>query len=452
MLIALLALFSLLIAYVLHHVLSHQTLLLKQIFSQTIFNTIQLARLIGPLDPYDPLTVPDPAIHDSNSASEISEAQARANQRIDDARSIIDFSYAGPKVELEDRLRLRALANSRLVAAFGINTSLTSSSVSVHKKFRKLASASINKSRADWQKLYGVCMDFLQREKARYGRTGIGLAECVRCLCFVVVLVSQFGADDKKVDKNLVKRITDEINAQWLKSKEDGGAVKTSDSLNHDLGMLFGNLKTSVAEENGTGKDTYIDPSEALGLIMPQYETLWRVVLLTYVTAYYRQFDKRSLKKRVKDIPSCLGNAATEKEALKLAMEGLRLYPSNNSIYRAATGPGPLKSADVQACHRDFNVWGRDALEFRPERFDNLTPLQEKAYFPFSLGSHKCPAFGGFGNRMVTMLVVSMGRALSPEAGKLNFKDAQLDNHVGISLPTGRDEMENWSWDMVRVQ
>lgn len=319
MLIALLALFSLLIAYVLHHILSHQTLLLQRIFAQTIYNTLQLARLIGPLDPYDPLAIPDP-IPDSNPASRISEAEALAAQRIDYARSIVDFSYAGPKVELEDRLRLRALANSRLVAAFGINTSLTSSSVSVHKKFRKLASASINKSRADWQKLYGVCMDFLQCEKARYGRTGIGLAECVRCLCFVVVLVSQFGADDKKIDKNLVKRITDEINEQWLKSKEDGGAVKTSDSLNHDLGMLFGNLKTSVAEENGTGKDTSIDSSEALGLIMPQYETLWRVVLLTYVTAYYTQFDERSLKKRVKDIPSCLGNAATEKEALKLAM------------------------------------------------------------------------------------------------------------------------------------
>ena len=131
--------------------------------------------------------------------------------------------------------------------------------------------------------------------------------------------------------------------------------------------------------------------------------------------------------------------------------EGLRLYPSNNSIYRAALDDSePPISADVQALHRDLDVWGHDALEFRPERFDNLTPLQEKAYFPFSLGSHKCPAFGGFGNRMVTMLVVSMGRVLSPEAGKLNFRDAKLDNEVGIPLPTGRDEMEKWSWD-VRV-
>lgn len=317
MLIAFVALLFLLLAFGLHHILSHQTRLLHQIFNQNIFITRQIARLIGPPDPEALLTIPD-SIPDSTSASKASVAQALASQRVEYARSIIDFSYAGPKLELEDRLRLRALANSRLVAAFGINTSLTSSSVTVHKEFRKLASASISKSNADWQKLYGVSMDFLQHEKARDGRTSVRLAGCVRCLCFVVVLVSQFGADDKKVDRSLVKRITDEINAQWLKSKEDGEAVKTCDNLNYDLGMLFGNLKTSVVGENDTGKD--IDPSEALGLIMPQYETLWRVVLLTYVTAYHRQFDRWSLEKRVKDIPYCLGNAATEKEALKLAM------------------------------------------------------------------------------------------------------------------------------------
>ncbi|KAJ4399736.1 hypothetical protein N0V85_005926 [Neurospora sp. IMI 360204] len=315
MLIAFVALLFLL-AFGLHHILSHQTRLLHQIFNQNIFITRQIARLIGPPDPEALLTIPDP-IPDSTSASKASAAQALASQRVEYARSIIDFSYAGPKLELEDRLRLRALANSRLVAAFGINTSLTSSSVSVHKKFRKLASASINKSTADWQKLYEVSMDFLQQEKTGDGRASVRLAGCVRCLCFVVVLVSQFGADDKKVDRSLVKRITNEINAQWLKSKEDGGAVKTSDNLNYDLGMLFGNLKTSVVGENDTGKD--IDPSEALGLIMPQYETLWRVVLLTYVTAYHRQFDWRILE-RERDVPSCLGNAATEKEALKLAM------------------------------------------------------------------------------------------------------------------------------------
>ncbi|KAK1777889.1 hypothetical protein QBC45DRAFT_443131 [Copromyces sp. CBS 386.78] len=443
MLIAILALLFLSLAYGVHHIISHQTGLLHQIFTQNIFMTLQLARLIGPPNPNDLLTLPD-TIPDSISTSKISTAQALATQRINHARSIIDFSYAGPKLELENRLRLRALANSRLVVAFGIDTSLTSSSVSVHKEFRKLANASISKSNADWQKLYEVAMNFLQREKI--GRNTVHLAECVRCLCFVVVLVSQFEADLTKLDGSIVKQVTDEINTQWLKSKVNDGTLKRSEKLKQYLYTLFEDPEKSVV----TG--AAISSTQALGLIMPQYETLWRVVLLTYVTAYHRQSDRRSLKKRVRDVPACLGNAAIEKEALKLAKEGLRLYPSNNSIYRALPGTGPPISADVQACHRYFDVWGRDALEFRPERFDNLTPLQDKAYFPFSLGSHTCPASSGFGYRIVTMLVVSMGRALSPETGKLNFRDAQLDDEVGTPLPTGRDEMENWSWDLVLVQ
>lgn len=49
------------------------------------------------------------------------------------------------------------------------------------------------------------------------------------------------------------------------------------------------------------------------------------------------------------------------------------------------------------------------------------------------------------------MLVVSMGRALSPETGRLNFRDAKLDDDTRTSLPTGRDEMEKWSWDRTYV-
>lgn len=49
------------------------------------------------------------------------------------------------------------------------------------------------------------------------------------------------------------------------------------------------------------------------------------------------------------------------------------------------------------------------------------------------------------------MLVVSMGRALSPEIGRLNFRDGKLDSEVGMGLPTGRDEMEKWSWDKIFV-
>jgi benzoate 4-monooxygenase len=40
--------------------------------------------------------------------------------------------------------------------------------------------------------------------------------------------------------------------------------------------------------------------------------------------------------------------------------------------------------------HHDKQTWGPDADFFRPERFYELTPLQEKAYIPFSIGPRAC--------------------------------------------------------------
>ena len=42
------------------------------------------------------------------------------------------------------------------------------------------------------------------------------------------------------------------------------------------------------------------------------------------------------------------------------------------------------------ALHRDPDIWGEDAEEFRPERWENLRPGW--AYVPFSGGPRICPA------------------------------------------------------------
>lgn len=104
-----------------------------------------------------------------------------------------------------------------------------------------------------------------------------------------------------------------------------------------------------------------------------------------------------------------------------------------------------MRNADLERCQRDERIWGADALEFQPERFDCLSALQEKAYFPYSLGLHRCPAYFGFGNRMVTMLVVAMGRILSPEKWKVRFHNDSLDEDGAEPLPTGREDMDRWT-------
>lgn len=114
-------------------------------------------------------------------------------------------------------------------------------------------------------------------------------------------------------------------------------------------------------------------------------------------------------------------------------------------MYRSTTYDFPdTISADVEACHCDPIIWGKDAIEFRPDRFDKLTDLQKKAYIPFGLTPHICPAFSGFGERLITLLVTVMGREFGRDKARVVFNDAQLDGSWDKELPTGREDMENW--------
>lgn len=391
-------------------------------------------------------------------------SQDRVRKWLQQERAVVDFTFAGDTV-LKDRLQLRGRANQRLVSAFGILNSLTTSSVKLHNEFRRTASRALGNNNARWQRLYSVAEKLLRHEihdATQCEGGSLALANCTRYLCLTVILVDVFGADPASLPREPVVSIGEEINNQWLQSKYDP-KVPRSERLNSALRGL-GLTRTSADWAGAVNVTT----EEALGLIIPQYETLWRVVLLTFVTAYYRQ-PRSEVSKRVEEVPSCLGDSGREKEALKLAkaslavsfgflwsllsnsdyQEGLRLYPSNKRIYRAASkedSEKELVSADVEACHRNRDIWGPDVLQFRPERFDNLTGLQREAYFPYSLGTHRCPAFAGFGDRMVTMLVVSLGRMLSSDVGLIRYNCRVLDKDPGEPLPTGRDDMKDWAF------
>jgi benzoate 4-monooxygenase len=55
--------------------------------------------------------------------------------------------------------------------------------------------------------------------------------------------------------------------------------------------------------------------------------------------------------------------------------------------------------------HHDPGIWGPDAMEYRPERFDYLTTEQKKAFNPFSFGPRACS--GRNLAEMETLLVVA---------------------------------------------
>lgn len=224
-------------------------------------------------------------------------------------RAIVDFTYFGtPRPPLQARLALRAQPNQRLVSAFGITNSLTTTSIHIHNDFLRMASEIINSGDATrWSGLYEAAEKLLNRDAGDVREDGLALADCAQRLCLVVVLFDNFGLDPMSIPIDTARAITRTINSQWLASKCNQATPKSQ-----HLGNLLDNLGLRGK------KGDVLAAEEVLGIIMPQYETLWRVVLLTFVTAYHRQYQPDFVA-MVRDVPACLGNKLQEKDALQLA-------------------------------------------------------------------------------------------------------------------------------------
>jgi len=52
--------------------------------------------------------------------------------------------------------------------------------------------------------------------------------------------------------------------------------------------------------------------------------------------------------------------------------------------------PGTVLSVPAYTIHHSKEIWGPDADEFRPERWETLTERQKEAFIPFSYGPRAC--------------------------------------------------------------
>ncbi|KAI1825667.1 hypothetical protein F4861DRAFT_537913 [Xylaria intraflava] len=393
-------------------------------------------------------------------------AHARNWKHIMKNRSIADFTFFNAR-NLEDRLKLRAIANHRLVLAFGIENSFTTTKDNHHQDFRKKAQNAIRNTK-DWANLseftktiLGLCVEQRFQTKSE----DMPLALLVRLVTFCLVLHILFGVKSAEIDLDAAIKATDAINSLWIASKgvdftpseEDRNQRK---SLDEALERL---IPSQYQSENCTSP---------LSLIMPAYETLWRVVILTFVSVADRNTNSNTaeeLLEAVKSVPQCFGQKdSSEMRALAIAKEGLRLYPPTKRIYRAMSTSEEDKGsvcADVEECQRNAQVWGHDALEFKPSRFHdwarkNTTmswmqalgfrqrseELKRLSYFPFGVGRHECPAAAGFGDKLITLLVVELARYFWERYPVLDFRVGNSSDRQKIPrpLPSGRNDMENW--------
>ncbi|KAI0538912.1 hypothetical protein GGR58DRAFT_525527 [Xylaria digitata] len=379
-------------------------------------------------------------------------------------QKIADFSFLGVTT-LGQRLEVRAKPNNRLILAFKLDNSFTTCDQRVHQEFLGEAKNAIGRVHRDSWVKFGAVAQTILNSSLKYLEDAppyIPLASLVRVVSFSFVIHVLFRIEPSDIDLGEVKNATEAINRLWVQSKDPNSIPSLRDRrlLDKALETLF---------RNEFSRNNHTRP---LNLIMPAYETLWRVVLLTFVSIANQNEDPQTTKElheAIKNVPQCFSQKdKAEMRALAIAKEGLRLYPPTKRIYRAtstADGENGVVAADVEKCHREYRFWGPDALQFKPMRFHDwpregrakplsrttvlnrhVEWLETQSYFPFGVGGHICPAAGGFGEKIITLLVVELTRRFKTRQSGLiiHFGNVQVQERNSTPLPSGRGDMENW--------
>ncbi|MBU2659739.1 bifunctional P-450/NADPH--P450 reductase [Bacillus cabrialesii] len=227
---------------------------------------------------------------------------------------------------------------------------------------------------------------------------------------------------------NSMVRALDEAMHQMQRLDVQGKLmVRTKRQFHHDIKTMFLLVDSIIAERRANGdqdeKDLLArmlnveDPEtgekladenirfQIITFLIAGHETTSG--LLSFAT-YFLLKHPDKLKKAYEEADRVLtGAAPTYKQVLELKYirmilnESLRLWPTAPafSLYpkedTVIGGKYPITTKDrisvlIPQLHRDQDAWGKDAEEFRPERFEHQDQVPHHAYKPFGNGQRAC--------------------------------------------------------------
>jgi benzoate 4-monooxygenase len=96
--------------------------------------------------------------------------------------------------------------------------------------------------------------------------------------------------------------------------------------------------------------------------------------------------------------------------------------------------PGSVLSVPTYTIHHSKEVWGPDADDFKPERWDNATTLQKTAFNPFSHGPRACVG-RNVAEMEMKLIAATWARRYAPE-----LKQEVMETREGfLRKPLGLD-------------
>ena len=341
-----------------------------------------------------------------------------------------------PRITL---LGSRAGPNQRLVNAFGVDNAFTTTDERYHQTFRNRVVGLVKKDQQWWDTAASFA---LTQARSGIDKSPIKLVPHVQAVTFKVVLYALFGKPRQEPDISDIEKVTKLINTLWLASKSCGSNPE------HDRSLL----ETSLSQIIPLYEHPPVD--NPMNLILPAYETMWRVVLRCWLEVSFRggsgDPDLQTVLEGYSAHPTFSNFDDQNVFGISckwIAMEALRLYPPTRRIYRMTidkrTGDTKIEAADIEYLHRDPTSWGRDSYNFRPRRWQQSGDNPRGPFMAFGLGKFTCPARPEFGPRMIVNLVAAL--VVTFKTGwTLRAEETMGDPmHGGKPLNLDRDALES---------
>lgn len=292
-------------------------------------------------------------------------------------------------------LSARAQPNERLARIFGLSNSFVSAESRVRKQFITRARELLR----EHTQHFAAFPDATRRTVAEVAThllsvsnphpNAIPFATFVQVVTMRVVVRSFLGGDIPQDTDEDVIFVVRAINELWASSKKR--LTRTP--------AILERLNSHVSQ----WLPTYESP---LDFIIPSYETMWRVVAVTVAQAGHDRGARAAFLSYLDSPNECqykdFNNGGPSVE--HFLWEVLRLHPPSRRLARATSPQFPGFStwgcardevADLEALHRDTQIWGQQGHIFDPMRFHptRLSHEQYRAFIPFGYGPLRCIAY-----------------------------------------------------------
>ena len=347
----------------------------------------------------------------------------------------------------------RGIPHQRLVRAFGIDNGFTTLDDDYRRAFRSEAQNRLSHATKEgWRRIAGKALAMASSYAMKItGHRRHSLDQVVQIISLRMVLEALLGLDPDNLGDGDVLRIAEQINRLWIESKSS----TESDAVGIEQFRPY--FETLGIRQKNPGDNP-------LNLLLPAYETLWRLVGRCLIEVVFRPAANsewldvlKEFLKRPDDTKTFQGEAGGGKvPVLFLVKEALRLYPPTRRIYRAfhmtSKAEPEVIAADIEACHRLTTVWGDDSDKYKPARWFSANAAMNRAFMPFGGSPYLCPAGGSFAPRMIGVLVAAIASSISVTDWQLelNGPTSSSSRLFGDETELGSDRTERNEWFLVR--